>query len=53
VGSVRALRSAIEPGIESPMGEVPALGQHTDALLAELGHPPETVAALRAAGVVA
>jgi crotonobetainyl-CoA:carnitine CoA-transferase CaiB-like acyl-CoA transferase len=30
----------------------PALGEHTDQILAELGHPPTTVAALREKGVV-
>jgi crotonobetainyl-CoA:carnitine CoA-transferase CaiB-like acyl-CoA transferase len=34
---VRALRSAVEPAGEAPTGAVPALGQHTDAVLAELG----------------
>jgi itaconate CoA-transferase len=34
------------------MGGVPALGQHTDALLVELGCSPAQVAALRAGGVV-
>ena len=52
VGDVRALRSAIEPVGESPMGPVPSLGQHTDAVLSELGYPTEQVAALRAEGVV-
>lgn len=31
---------------------VPRLGEHTDQVLAELGYAPETIAALRAAGVV-
>ena len=52
VGVVRALRSAIEPVGESPMGDVPALGQHTDAVLAELGFAPSDVTALRDAGSV-
>jgi CoA:oxalate CoA-transferase len=30
----------------------PRLGEHTDAVLTELGYPPERIAALRAAGVV-
>lgn len=30
----------------------PSLGQHSDALLAEAGHTPEQIAALRASGVV-
>jgi len=33
---------------EAPVGP----GTHTDELLAELGHPPDAIAALRAAGVV-
>ncbi|HVB05246.1 MAG TPA: CaiB/BaiF CoA-transferase family protein [Acidimicrobiales bacterium] len=37
---------------ELSLGPVPALGAHTAAILAELGYPPERVAALRAAGVV-
>ena len=36
-GPVRALRSAVEPCGESPMGAVPSLGEHTEAILAELG----------------
>jgi itaconate CoA-transferase len=52
VGAVRALRSAIEPGAESPMGEVPALGQHTDAILLELGYATEQVRDLRTDGIV-
>jgi itaconate CoA-transferase len=31
---------------------VPALGQHTDAILAELGRSPDAIAALHAAGAV-
>ncbi len=30
----------------------PGLGEHTDAVLAELGHSPAEIAALRAQGVV-
>jgi crotonobetainyl-CoA:carnitine CoA-transferase CaiB-like acyl-CoA transferase len=52
VGVVRALRSAIEPGAESPMGDVPDLGQHTEPILLELGYPAERVSALRTAGTV-
>jgi crotonobetainyl-CoA:carnitine CoA-transferase CaiB-like acyl-CoA transferase len=34
-------------------GAIPALGQHTDEILAELGRDSQTVADLRAAGIVA
>jgi itaconate CoA-transferase len=37
---------------EPRMDAVPGLGQHTDAILAELGWPKDAVAALRQAGVV-
>jgi itaconate CoA-transferase len=52
VGDVRALRSAVEPGAESPVGAVPALGQHTDSILTELGYDDAAAAALRTAGTV-
>jgi crotonobetainyl-CoA:carnitine CoA-transferase CaiB-like acyl-CoA transferase len=38
------------PGV---VGPAPALGQHTDAVLAELGQSAEEVAALRSHGVLA
>ena len=53
VGDVRALRSAIEPVGESPMGPVPDLGQHTDAVLAELDFTAGEIAAMRSDGIVA
>ena len=37
---------------EHCMGDIPALGQHTDALLAELGRSTADIAGLRAQGVV-
>src|SRR3954471_3517789 len=46
VGVVRALRSAVEPVGESPMGAVPALGEHTDAVLAELGFSAREIEAM-------
>ncbi|MEX5710555.1 CoA transferase [Parafrankia sp. FMc6] len=52
-GTVQAL---LPPPIAAewtpPMGAVPALGEHTDALLAELGYPAEEIAALRRDRVV-
>ncbi|MFL5253175.1 MAG: CaiB/BaiF CoA transferase family protein [Rhodopila sp.] len=37
---------------EAAMGDVPAIGQHTDAVLAEIGLPPARIAAMRAAGAI-
>jgi crotonobetainyl-CoA:carnitine CoA-transferase CaiB-like acyl-CoA transferase len=40
-GPVRALLPPVSmPGPEAAMGAVPALGQHTAAIRAELGFPP-------------
>lgn len=39
-------------GYDPPMGAIPALGQHTDAVLAELGLADEEIAVLRAQGAV-
>ena len=52
VGVVRALRSAVEPVGESPMGAVPGLGEQTDQVLGELGFSREEIDELRAAGTV-
>lgn len=40
-------------GYEQPMGAVPGLGEHTDALLAELGLSDNEIGRLREQGVVA
>ena len=52
-GTVPAL---LPPGVSDAsatrMDAVPALGQHTDAVLAELGRSPADIAALRQAGAV-
>ena len=53
VGTVRALRSAIEPVGEAPIGEVPALGQHTDDVLRELGYSDQSLQHLRDMHVIA
>jgi crotonobetainyl-CoA:carnitine CoA-transferase CaiB-like acyl-CoA transferase len=37
---------------EAPMGDVPTVGQHTDAVLAEIGFSLERIAAMRAAGAI-
>ncbi|MEV6308302.1 CaiB/BaiF CoA-transferase family protein [Streptomyces sp. NPDC051840] len=39
-------------GTEPRMGAVPALGEHTERILAELGHTPERIDALRALGAI-
>ena len=39
-------------GFEPPMGAVPGLGEHTDAVLSELGMTPDEIAALRDAGAI-
>jgi crotonobetainyl-CoA:carnitine CoA-transferase CaiB-like acyl-CoA transferase len=52
-GPVPALLPPGTSGADLPrMDPVPALGQHTDAILEELGYSPERVAALREAGAV-
>jgi crotonobetainyl-CoA:carnitine CoA-transferase CaiB-like acyl-CoA transferase len=37
---------------EAPMGDVPAIGQHTEEILIELGFPLYKIAAMRAAGAI-
>jgi len=52
-GPIPALRPpAGLDGVGPRMDPVPALGQHTDKVLGELGYSRESIAALRAAGVV-
>ncbi len=50
------LRAMIPPvridGVEPAMGDVPALGQHTDAILDELGVGRDTIAAWRKEGAI-
>lgn len=54
--SAGPLRATLPPatieGVEPRMDAIPDLGAHTDAILAELGYPPDTVAAWRAVGIV-
>ncbi len=50
VGEVRGLRSPMEPTGEAPMKAVPAFGEHTDRLLAEIGLDPADIASLRGLG---
>jgi len=52
-GTVRALLPpATMPGVPSRMDPVPALGEHTDAILAELGYTGAEVVRLHEAGAV-
>jgi itaconate CoA-transferase len=53
VGTVRGLRSPIEPVGEPPMGAVPSLGEHTDVVLRDLGYADEAIHSLRESHVVA
>lgn len=56
LGRVREVASPVPldaPGSRTWVAPAPALGEHTDEVLADLGHGPDAVAALRAAGVVA
>jgi itaconate CoA-transferase len=57
IGSPAGLLRALIPpvrmeGVEPLMGGVPALGQHTDAILEELGVAGDTIAAWRAEGAI-
>ncbi|MFG3101912.1 CaiB/BaiF CoA transferase family protein [Streptomyces sp. NPDC048182] len=50
---VRALRPPADlAGVPVRMDPVPAVGEHTEAILTELGHSPADIAALRADAVV-
>ena len=51
-GITRAAAAAGDRGYEPPMGAVPGLGQHTDAVLAELGLTDEEIDALREQGAI-
>ncbi|MER7188404.1 CoA transferase, partial [Streptomyces hyaluromycini] len=55
VGPLRALLPPITlpGGDEARMGDVPALGQHTEALLRAVGMTDAEIAALRRDGVAA
>jgi crotonobetainyl-CoA:carnitine CoA-transferase CaiB-like acyl-CoA transferase len=52
-GSLRALRTPVEmEGVDPIMGRVPALGEHTDAILAELDIDRDTIAGWRRSGTI-
>jgi itaconate CoA-transferase len=50
------IRAMLPPGVpesfEPRMDPIPAIGQHTDAILAELGYDKTAIAGLRAGGVI-
>jgi itaconate CoA-transferase len=53
VGMLRAVAPPVRmSGVEPVMGDVPALGQHTDAILGELGADRDTIARWRREGLV-
>jgi len=48
VGPIRALRPPVHmAGVDPVMGDIPSLGQHSQAILEELGFDPGTIAAWR------
>ncbi|RAV08057.1 CoA transferase [Mycolicibacterium sp. GF69] len=52
-GDIKALRPPpVISGFEQPMGAVPGLGEHTDAVLSELGLTADDLARLRADKVI-
>jgi crotonobetainyl-CoA:carnitine CoA-transferase CaiB-like acyl-CoA transferase len=52
-GPLRALRPPVTlDGAEPAMGAVPALGEHSDAILGELGFSRETIARWRREGTI-
>ena len=52
-GRVKApLPPGIDPGSDIKMGAVPALGEHTEAVLTELGYSSEEISSLRDAGAI-
>jgi crotonobetainyl-CoA:carnitine CoA-transferase CaiB-like acyl-CoA transferase len=53
VGPLRALIPPVTmQGVESLMGPIPDVGEHTDAILAELGYDDETLATLRRSAAI-
>jgi itaconate CoA-transferase len=52
-GDIQALLPPVTlGGTDVALGPVPALGEHTDVVLAELGRDPQQIATLRANGVI-
>ena len=52
-GPIRTLPSPVSTGGAEPaLGPIPAVGEHTDAILGELGLTEAEIAALRSSGTV-
>ena len=52
-GPVRQLKPPFNfEGIESPMGRIPSLGEHTDAILSEVGMDAPSIAEWRSKGII-
>ena len=52
-GPLRALAPPVDAaGVEPVMGPIPALGEHTDAILGDLGFGADRIAAWRREGVI-
>ncbi|MCB1996343.1 MAG: CoA transferase [Burkholderiaceae bacterium] len=53
VGPMPAFRPpALPDDFDPQLGAIPAVGEHTDLILGELGYGPEEITALRAAGTI-
>jgi crotonobetainyl-CoA:carnitine CoA-transferase CaiB-like acyl-CoA transferase len=39
-------------GVDAAMGDVPAVGEHTEVVLRALGYAPEEIEAMRAQGAI-
>jgi itaconate CoA-transferase len=53
VGPLKALRPPVHlDGVEPAMGAIPAVGQHSEAVLSELGFRPEEIAQWRQTGLM-
>ena len=53
VGLLRSLRPPVTmEAVEPAMGKIPSVGEHTEAILHELGNGPQAVARLRQAGAI-
>jgi itaconate CoA-transferase len=52
-GAVRMLKPPFNfEGIESPMGRIPSVGEHTDAILSEVGMDAPSIAEWRSKGII-